>query len=86
LQQVVAKLGSPLKKGKPVALMAGKGKVPQPVAEIGYQEIVQQLIAQIPLGRFLQLLKNKPVGISGYVAKLTDKDVLSSALRPESNK
>jgi hypothetical protein len=38
------------KKGKPVALTTGQGKVPQPVAKIGCQEIVQQLVAQIPWG------------------------------------
>ena len=72
MQQAVAKLGSPSKKGKPVALMTGKGKVPQPVAKIGCQEIVQRLVAQIPWGRFLHLLNNKPVGISGYVTGLTE--------------
>ena len=46
--------------------------MPQPVARIGCQEIVQQLVAQIPLGRFLHLLNNKPVGISGYVTRLTE--------------
>jgi len=58
LQRVVAKLGSPPQKGKPVALMAGAGKVPQPVAQIGYQEFVQLHAAQIPWGRFLYLLNN----------------------------
>ena len=72
MQQAVAKLGSPSKKGKPVALTTGEGKVPQPVAKIGCQEIVQQLVAQIPWGRFLHLLSNKPVGISGYVTRLTE--------------
>ena len=72
LQQAVAKLGSPSKKGKPVALTTGEGKVPQPVAKIGCQEVVQQLVAQIPWGRFLHLLNNKPVGISGYVTRLTE--------------
>ncbi len=50
LQQAVAKLGSPSKKEKPVALATGEGKVPQPVAKIGCQEILQRLVAQIPWG------------------------------------
>jgi hypothetical protein len=40
--------------------------------KIGCQEIVQQLVAEIPWGRFLHLLNNKSVGISGYVAGLTE--------------
>jgi hypothetical protein len=53
-------------------MMAGEGKVPQPVAKIGCQEFVQQLVAQISRGRYLHLLNNKPVGISGYVTRLTE--------------
>ena len=71
LQQAVAKLGSPPKKRESIALTAGEGKVPQPVAKIHCQEILQQLVAQIPWGRFLHLLNNKPVGISGYVTRVT---------------
>jgi hypothetical protein len=66
------KIGITSKKGKSVTLTTGEGKVPQPVAQIGCQEIVQQLVAQIPWGRFLHLLNNKPVGISGYVTRLTE--------------
>lgn len=46
--------------------------MPRPVAKIGCQEIVQPLVAQIPWGRFLHLLNNKPVSISGYVTRLTE--------------
>jgi hypothetical protein len=72
LQKAVAKLGSRSKKGKPVALTIGEGKVPQPVAKIGCREIAQQFAAQITSGRFLHFLNNKPVGISGYATKLTE--------------
>jgi hypothetical protein len=48
LVQAVAKLGSAREKGKSVALTRGEGKLPQPVAKIGCQEIVQQPVAQIP--------------------------------------
>jgi predicted nuclease of restriction endonuclease-like (RecB) superfamily len=57
LQQAVAKLGSPPKKGKPVALTTAEGKVPQPVAKIRYQEILQQLVAQIPWGHNILLME-----------------------------
>ena len=33
---------------------------------------MQQLVAQIPWGCFFHLLNNKPVGISGYVTRLTE--------------
>jgi hypothetical protein len=36
------KIGITFKKGKPVALTTGEGKVPQAVAKIGSQEILQQ--------------------------------------------
>jgi hypothetical protein len=86
LRQAIASLGSPLKKGKPVTLRTREGKVPQLVENIGCQEIVQQLVAQIPWGRFLHLLNNKPVGISGYVTRLTEslpKKLKRSLANPE---
>ena len=57
LQQAVAKLGSPPKKRESIALTAGEGKVPQPVAKIHCQEILQQLVAQIPWGHNILLME-----------------------------
>jgi hypothetical protein len=50
-------LGSPSKKGKSVTLTAGEGKVPQPAANIGCQEILQQLVAKIPRGDNIFLIR-----------------------------
>ena len=48
------------------------GKSATACGKIGCQLIVQQLVAQITSGRFLHLLIDKPVGISGYVTRLTE--------------
>jgi hypothetical protein len=57
LQQAAAELGSPLKERQSVAMMAGEGKVPRPVAKIGSQEIVQQVVAKIPRGHNIFLIR-----------------------------
>ncbi|MGA2318226.1 MAG: hypothetical protein ABSG71_17875 [Thermodesulfobacteriota bacterium] len=65
MQQAVARLVSPLRGRQSVVLATGEGKVPQPVAKIGYREIVQQLAALMFWGCFLHLLKRS---WSGYLA------------------
>jgi predicted nuclease of restriction endonuclease-like (RecB) superfamily len=57
LPQAVAKLGSSSEGKQVVALMTGKGKVPQTVAKIGGLEILQRLVAQIPWGHNILLLE-----------------------------
>jgi len=57
LPQAVAKLKPPLKGRQPVALTTRKGKLPQSVAKIGCQVIVQQLVAQLPWGHNILLLE-----------------------------
>ena len=56
LPQAVAKLNPPLKRSQSVALTTAKGKVPQPVAKIGFPEILQQLVAQLPWGHNILLI------------------------------
>ncbi|RPH79090.1 MAG: DUF1016 domain-containing protein [Nitrospiraceae bacterium] len=57
LPQAVAKLKPLSKRKQPVALRTAEGKVPQPVAKIVSQEILQQLIAKIPWGHNILLLE-----------------------------
>jgi predicted nuclease of restriction endonuclease-like (RecB) superfamily len=75
LPQAVAKLGSSSERGQAVALMTGKGKVPQPVAKIGGPEILQRLVAQIPWGHNILLMekvKNLPTRL-WYMQKTVEQ-------------
>jgi len=72
LEQAVAEFGHLQKRGSPLPRWQGREKRHSLWHKIGCQEIVQQLVAEIPWGRFLHLLNNKSVGISGYVAGLTE--------------
>ena len=57
LQQTVAKLVLAPQEGKAVATIAKREKVPQPVAKIDSEEILQQLVARIPWGHNILLME-----------------------------
>ena len=63
MQQPAGKIGIGSGEGEAHCSHARERKLPQLVAKIGCQEIVQQAVAQFPWGRFLCLLNKKPVGI-----------------------